>query len=294
MNLAEHRLGPALWLRRAGLWAAWSGRALWREATPRLVLSLSALLAAAASLTFYPGLMSRDSLSAWRQALTGLHSDLHPPLLALMMRSVVLAQGELAGYIFTQALAFYLSAIGLGTMLARGDGRRQLMASLLVSTYPPGWVYAVTAWKDVLEAVALCGWPSLMSLRFSPRARHDLAGVAGSLALAVRHNAPTLLPVVGCLSAGCVHWLAPGSARPSLLVLAWGRPALSTWRASRKERGLTMGLAASCSTTSTTSFTHGGRSFLPPICSGPGSTRNQGLDPGPGADLRRAAVFVAR
>jgi hypothetical protein len=181
---------------------------------------------------FFPGLMSQDSISQYGQAVTGLYNDWHPPLMAVVLRTVLGLGGALGLLMLGQCLAgvFGLRALAREQMeLLYGDRlppRRAAWLSLLVpllllAPLSPLAFYLMIFWKDAWAAVFLL-WIGALAIslfrRGMERRRVALLLLLSVLLGLVRHNAVVILPVLGL-----VLWLGlrrAGAGRPAALAVA--------------------------------------------------------------------------
>jgi len=181
---------------------------------------------------FFPGLMSQDSISQYGQALTGLYNDWHPPLMAIVLRTVLGLGAALGLLMLAQCLAGVLGVCALAREcmeLLYGDRvppRRAawlalLVLLLLLVPLSPLAFYLMTFWKDAWAAVFLL-WIGALAIalfrRGMDRRRVALLVLLSALLGLVRHNAVVILPVLGL-----VLWLGlrrAGAGRPSALAVA--------------------------------------------------------------------------
>lgn len=106
-------------------------------------------------LTFFPGIMSPDSVDQWSQALSGYYSDWHPTIYALLMRlTMTLAQSP-AILAFVQIFCL-AGALGWGIASFEQIGVPRFVCwsfSLLMSVLPLNPLMSITLWKDIPFAV---------------------------------------------------------------------------------------------------------------------------------------------
>jgi hypothetical protein len=181
---------------------------------------------------FFPGLMSQDSISQYGQAVDGLYKDWHPPLMAIVLRTVLGLGGALGLLMLGQCLAGVLGvrALAQGCLeLLYGDrippGRAAwlppLVLLLLLAPWSPLAFYLMTFWKDAWAAVFLL-WIGALAIdlyrRGAERRRVVLLVLLSVLLGLVRHNAVVILPVLGL-----VLWLGlrrAGTGRRAALLAA--------------------------------------------------------------------------
>src|SRR5262249_27601239 len=125
-------------------------------------------------------------------------------------------------------------------------GRARVFSGLLFLAWPVGWVFAVTAWKDVLFALTACLLVAFLLRFLETGAGADAAAALATLALALaaRHNA--IVP--GRAAAAALHvGLARAKAPPlgrgaavALLAMAVVFPAAldAAVTTGRTERGI--------------------------------------------------------
>lgn len=183
------------------------GLTLWesRGSRPRLQTAFRILLAVSVSLfwtaTFFPALMTNDSIDQWLQARENRYTAWHPPLMAMLMHLGQQVSGSPALFAVIQSGLFWAAAYrALGFFL---PSPRWFVASCVaLSCNPALWICASVLWKDVWVAICIMALLPLLvaaAQRSSPR---HLAGATACAAAAAcfRSNAVTLwaaLAVVG-------------------------------------------------------------------------------------------------
>jgi hypothetical protein len=186
---------------------------------------------------FFPGLMSTDSIDQYRQALTGVYTDWHPPLMAIVLHLILSLGGALgilmlsqclAGVFGVRALARAVIALLYGDYGDRVPERRAawlpllVLLALLVPVTPLAF-YLMTFWKDVWAMILLL-WISALLLHLfrcgpAPKRLLLLIGLTAMLGL-VRHNAVVVLPVVGLAIWEGMRRIVWSKARSKALALA--------------------------------------------------------------------------
>jgi hypothetical protein len=183
----------------------------------------TAVAAVAVWAVFHPGLMSVDSIGQYKQAVTGIFNDWHPPLMAVLLRAVLSLGGGLGLIMLAQCLAgaFGVRAFAetsmvrlFGDRLSRGRAAWLSLLALLILLVPPSPLpfYLMTFWKDAWAMVLLL-WVGAVALRMfpagepilstgGPARRPSLLAFSGLLLLAaaygqIRHNAVVSLPFLG-------------------------------------------------------------------------------------------------
>ncbi|MBY0277398.1 hypothetical protein K2Z84_18870 [Candidatus Binatia bacterium] len=169
------------------------------------VVPLVAVACAAAWIVlFYPGFMSPDSAEQLSQARTGLLSDWHSPIMALLWMATEHLVAGSAGMLVLHVALFWA---GLALLARRIDAPPWVQAAFLIvlACTPPLLSLAGAIWKDVLLA-------SLATLAFGVAGRSALFWPVALLATMSRHNAIPAIAVAVLLH------LAPHG--PSLRALA--------------------------------------------------------------------------
>jgi hypothetical protein len=143
---------------------------------------------------FYPGLVTTDSIAQYEQAVSGVYSDAHPPVMAWLWSGLLHFVPGAGGLLWLHAtllwLALYLFADG-----AALRGARHAWLVVAVGFLPPILGTAGEIWKDVGMAAALLCAAAIVyraSARGAPigRAAAAMAIVPLFYATAVRANAP--------------------------------------------------------------------------------------------------------
>ena len=131
----------------------------------------AALLCLAALVLWWPGVAQYDSVEQYRQALSGVYLDWHPPVMARLW-AVLHGLGPGAAPMFVVQVVLYWLGIGLlAAALARSRKRGAVAAVLAIGIFPlfAGWQAAVL--KDtqmlgaILAAVGLVAWWRLTGRR---------------------------------------------------------------------------------------------------------------------------------
>jgi hypothetical protein len=155
-----------------------------------LVLSLAAVAGGAVVVaSFYPGYMSFDSVMQLGEARTGMFTDAHPPLMALLWRLVDSVSPGPQGMLVLHNLIFFTGA-ALLCALAIDSTSASAAVLLLFGLFPPVFALLGTIWKDVgLGVSLLLGFALLLKAAVS-KSKYAFIGSIACLfyALAVRHN----------------------------------------------------------------------------------------------------------
>lgn len=187
---------------------AWLGYGL-----PSIVVSTVFLL------TFWPGLMSADSLDQWRQILTREFNDWHPAFHTLTNWLITRAWESPAAVAGVQIVVLG-ALVGLGIVRMRRLGAGASVAatvSLLAALSPANATMAITLWKDVAYSLALFGLTLLVldvvssdGAWLERRTHWVLLGSVAALVALYRHSGA--LPAVGSL--GLLALSFPARWRP--------------------------------------------------------------------------------
>src|SRR5258706_10569306 len=121
---------------------------------PSILISLALALTVWA--TFYPGILSSDSLFTYNAAITGKFSDIRPPLLSFMLFLFFKAGGTLGLFILSESLLGFLGVrrllLAIADLFSAEKQRQELVASIsiliLSSPLTPMPIYFVTLWFD--------------------------------------------------------------------------------------------------------------------------------------------------
>jgi hypothetical protein len=153
-------------------------------------------------LTFWPGLLSPDSIMQWGEVQSGQFSDAHPAIHTLFFWLLSrLWNAPAVLVLFHLLLLSLLTAWGLGELQKRGVSSWVLWpAAGLFALFPINGLLVISVWKDITYACALFAFfLQFVKIYFSGGAwlknNWNLAGLilAGLTTALVRHNG---LPVV--------------------------------------------------------------------------------------------------
>ena len=179
----------------------------------------AALLCFAALAIWWPGVAAYDSVEQYKQVLSGVYDDWHPPVMARLWAALH-PLGAGAAPMFVLQIALYWLGLGLlAAALARSDKARAALAVLAIGAFPvfAGWQAIVL--KDtqmlgaLLAAVGLIAWWRLGGRRLPLAAIVAVALLLG-YAMFVRANA-----VFAVVPLAVMLWPAP--ARPWLRIGAF-------------------------------------------------------------------------
>jgi hypothetical protein len=153
---------------------------------PRHILGVGWLLVL---LYAFPGFMSTDSIDQLTQARTGVYTDWHPPLMALVWK---LLDGIVSGPVLMLVLQTGLFLFGSWKLLERAlPSRAAAIVAVLVLVFPPVLTTMAVIWKDSQMAGFLVAGTAAV---LSPRRGWKIAGwIFLGIAAAMRHNAPAAI-----------------------------------------------------------------------------------------------------
>ena len=168
-----------------------------RALTGILVATLATLLIC---VPVWPGLMSYDSLLAYRQSIDGVEIADWPPMHDYLFYLSRRLTGGPGGLLAAQNFVLLFSASSIISMFARSRWQHLLGFALFVAScfyFPTLLGTLIVNWKDVPLAsfglLAIAFW--LLAVRHSSRLMLTLVAVALTIALSVRLNSlPLLLP----------------------------------------------------------------------------------------------------
>lgn len=138
-------------------------------------------LFAANAVLHFPGVMNNDSIGQYRQALTGVYGDWHPPIMAWLWSWLRLF-GDGPAPLLLLHLALYWLGFGLAADAVRRSGYPRLAwAVLLAGAFPPFLYVNAQVVKDVGMAVA---WLAAVGLLYAHRVQHHRLNAAAGIAVA--------------------------------------------------------------------------------------------------------------
>lgn len=158
---------------------------------PLLITSLLTLF------TFWPGILTNDSMNQWREAVSGNYSDLNPLLHTLLVSGLEKIAHSPAAVAIFQIIVFYLTlAYGLGSLRRRGVSPAVLaVLALLFALWPFNPLFSNVLWKDVLYSLALLALFILLietalseGKVLEDKKYYLLLGTAAFLVAGIRHN----------------------------------------------------------------------------------------------------------
>jgi hypothetical protein len=138
------------------------------------VVVLAAMALAAIYLTtFWPGILTTDSMHQFVQARSGNYDDWHPPLMAFFWSFLLFTTPPSAGYLIFQVtlLCLGFALLALSPLLS---AKKPFWLALLAAICPPIWIYAGVLWKDILlAALWLCCTGALLCAKNSLEGAHN-------------------------------------------------------------------------------------------------------------------------
>ncbi len=163
------------------------------------VLLLAMIAAAVVQLAaFWPGIMIWDAIRQYRQSLSGVYDDWHPPAMNWLWRQFLPIQGGPAPMLVLQALLYWGGFVLLAATALRG-GRRWLAVAILgCALLPIPFVLVGAVLKDSLMAGALLLASGLIAWRREEEWPLRIAAILLLVAAAtLRFNAvPACLPLL--------------------------------------------------------------------------------------------------
>lgn len=107
-------------------------------------------------LAFWPGFLSPDSMDQLNQARTGVFTDWHPPILALIWRGLLTLTGTVGSMLVLQTAVLWSALWGLAMLVLRvSHSRRWSVATLALGMLPFVINISGVIWKDVHLANSL-------------------------------------------------------------------------------------------------------------------------------------------
>lgn len=118
---------------------------------PLLVTSTLTLL------TFWPGMMTNDSINQWKEVVSGNFTDLNPILHTLLLSGLVkIAYSPAVVAIFQIVVFYFVLVYGLGSLRRRGVSIAILVIlSLIFALWPFNPLMTNILWKDILYSLSL-------------------------------------------------------------------------------------------------------------------------------------------
>ncbi|MCR9247283.1 MAG: hypothetical protein NXI31_19800 [bacterium] len=159
---------------------------------------------------FRPGGFSPDSIDHCREAIEGPITNLHPPLVPLVIAAWTCVGLPIGGLLLCQSIVMLLAVRSVATRAATllGCDRASVshsvgfgVVALLALPWSPLAIYSVTLWKDIWVGVLmLLAVDAELARRLGKS--HPIGSIVrqGSIALvlpALRHNAILILPLLG-------------------------------------------------------------------------------------------------
>ncbi|REG08721.1 hypothetical protein DFR64_2096 [Pelolinea submarina] len=160
-------------------------------------------------LTFWPGMMTNDSINQWKEVVTGNYTDLNPILHTLLLSGLVkIAYSPAVVAIFQIAVFYLVLVFGFGTLRRRGVSTPFLVVlSLIFALWPFNSLMVNILWKDILYSLALlllfiflleAAWTNGNLLE--NKKNYLLLGITAFMVATIRHNGfPVAFIVLGIL-----------------------------------------------------------------------------------------------
>jgi hypothetical protein len=162
-------------------------------------LSIAMLAAAAVQLAaFWPGIMIWDAIRQYRQSLSGVYDDWHPPAMNWLWRQLLPIHSGPAPMLVLQALLYWGGFAMLAATALRSGRRWQAAAIFACTLLPIPFVLVGAVLKDSLMAGALLLASGLIAWRREEEWPFRIAAVLLLVAAAtLRFNAvPACLPLL--------------------------------------------------------------------------------------------------
>jgi hypothetical protein len=208
-----------------------------KKYTPWAVVVLLAILY---WIICYPAFMSADSMVQYIQAVSGTYTDMHPPLMAIVLHYVLKTGGTIGAVTLIQSISgcigVYLLSLAIFSLLCptlkNTNYLSLLVLVILLSPLTPLAFYLITFWKDSWTAIGfiwICRFT--LTLHFKQLKTKEyyllytLNFLCMLLVLLVRHNAIILTPVfcfiLFLISRGAAsrNRVSPGNIFPCLLLI---------------------------------------------------------------------------
>lgn len=96
---------------------------------------------------FAPGMMSNDSINQYEQAVSGMYNDMHPPIVALIWRYLLIFSNNQSPMFFLQLVCFW---VGLFLIAASQERVWKQLLVILSGFLPQVFVQFGMIWKDVV------------------------------------------------------------------------------------------------------------------------------------------------
>lgn len=113
-----------------------------------------------ALLVFWPGMMSKDSMGVWGQAVTHSFTDWHPIFQTFLISLLIKIWYSPAFIALLQLLTLCLVLVwGLDLLRKSGVPPAALwIIACLFAIFPPNMIIPITLWKDTVYSIALLSW----------------------------------------------------------------------------------------------------------------------------------------
>ena len=196
--------------------------------TPRHIALVATALGVASLALFWPGTAMYDTVAQYRQVLSGVYDDWHPPAMARVWALLAPLGPGATPMLVLQLVTYWLGLGLIATAIARLGRSRSAVAILVIGLLPPflGWQGVIL--KDaqlvgaVLAAVGIVGWWRLAG-RPLPRAMWIPVIALLVYAVLVRANAVFIVvPLVVTLAPRPAHPIARLATGLTAIVVVLG------------------------------------------------------------------------
>jgi hypothetical protein len=178
---------------------------------------VAALIAAGTIVAFFPGIMSNDSRTLYRQVISNEWNDADPAVMRHLWwvtDRVICGPG---GVFLVHVFAYWTGIVLVASYLSSSTAWRAVLVVVL-GLFPPAYGLLPMIWKDV---GVMSSWMLALGLLLrrerNPQSRTLLVGSLLALlyGAAVRHNAwPALVPLLYIVASGASHEHPRFRARP--------------------------------------------------------------------------------
>lgn len=137
--------------------------------------SLSNLLFSIWLFSFWPAIITRDSINSWDQITTNAYSNWHPYIFTFYLKILsMLSFTPAAVAIFQILLSSFLSAFTFSRLYRRKNHLLVIISFTLFTLSIPIGLYNITIWKDIIFSQLIIFWGILAYFSIKDT-RHDLS-----------------------------------------------------------------------------------------------------------------------
>lgn len=184
-------------------------------------------------LTFWPGMMSRDSFDQWQQVVTGRFTDGHPAFHTMLIWLITRVWNSPSAVAIVQIMFLSLTAAwGIGILIGLGlPIKLAWVMAALFAISPVNAIFSITLWKDVAYSTALFLF-SLQVLKIitsegkwlENRSHWIWLGIVAALVSLFRHNGIPVMAASLVVLAVVFrrHWRILGLSLVILLISYFG------------------------------------------------------------------------